>query len=65
MPDKPTKPRRSLIVLGVFLGTLLLTSLWSIAADLHARAKQDTRYAAKLELAPVIRCRQTVVSIHA
>lgn len=50
VPDKPTKPRRSLIVLGVFLGTLLLMSLWSIAADLHARAKQDTRYAAKLEL---------------
>lgn len=50
VPDKPTKPRRSLIVLGVFLGTLLLTSLWSIAADLHARAKQDTQYAAKLEL---------------
>jgi tyrosine-protein kinase Etk/Wzc len=50
VPDKPTKPRRSLIVLGVFLGTLLLMSLWSIAADLHARAKQDTRYAAKLQL---------------
>ncbi len=49
-PDRPTKPRRSLIVLGVFLGTLLLTSLWSIAADLHARAKQDTQYAAKLAL---------------
>jgi tyrosine-protein kinase Etk/Wzc len=50
VPDKPTKPRRGLIVLGVFLGTLLLMSLWSIAADLHARAKQDTRYAAKLQL---------------
>jgi len=49
-PDKPTKPHRSLIVLGAFFGTLLLTSMWSIAADLHARAKQDTRYAAKLEL---------------
>ncbi len=50
VPDKPTKPRRSLIVLGAFLGAILLTSLWSIAVDLHARAKQDTRYAAKLEL---------------
>lgn len=49
-PDKPTKPHRSLIVLGAFFGTLLLTSMWSIAVDLHARAKQDTRYAAKLAL---------------
>ncbi len=50
VPDKPAKPKRRLIVLGAFLGTLLLTSLWSIAADLHTRAKQDTRYAAKLSL---------------
>ncbi len=50
VPDKPTKPRRSLIVLGAFFGAILLTSLWSIAADLHARARQDTRYAAKLDL---------------
>lgn len=50
VPDKPTKPRRMLIVLGAFLGAIVLSSLWAIAVDLHARAKQDSRYAAKLEL---------------
>jgi capsule polysaccharide export protein KpsE/RkpR len=50
VPDKPTKPRRMLIVLGAFLGAIVLSSIWAIAVDLHARAKRDSRYAAKLEL---------------
>jgi uncharacterized protein involved in exopolysaccharide biosynthesis len=50
VPDKPTKPHRGLIVLCAFLGAIVLTSFWAIAADLHARAKQDANYAAKLEL---------------
>jgi uncharacterized protein involved in exopolysaccharide biosynthesis len=50
VPDKPTKPHRALIVLCAFLGAIVLTSLWAIAADLHARAKQDANYAAKFEL---------------
>ncbi len=50
VPDKPTKPPRMLIVLGAFLGAIVLSSIWAIAVDLHARAKQDSRYAAKLGL---------------
>jgi uncharacterized protein involved in exopolysaccharide biosynthesis len=47
VPDKPSKPRRRLIVMAVFCTAILFTSLWAIAVDLHARAKQDPRYAAQ------------------
>jgi capsule polysaccharide export protein KpsE/RkpR len=50
VPDKPSKPHRTLIVMAAFFAAILLTSLWSIMADLHDRAKQDARYAAKLQL---------------